>query len=133
MSLVGLEPLAGQGLEWRFLVKLRVLNPNPRPFDYEGGFVAMSVRGSEVASGVLGEGGRLPGYGDTVVSIPMSFTALGIVRPLLGLAGAVAGGDVPPLAYALRGSLSTGAFGRIPFAMSGEVDTRSLLGQSGQR
>jgi hypothetical protein len=133
VSLVGLEPLAGQGLEWRFLVKLRVLNPNPSPVEYDGGFVAMSVRGSEVASGVLGEAGRLPGYGDTVVSIPMSVTALGVVRPLLGLAGAVAGGDASPLAYALRGSLSTGVFGRIPFAMSGEVDMRSLFGRPGHR
>ncbi len=126
VSLVGLEPMAGQGLEWRFRVTLRVVNPNDTALDYEGLFVSMAVRGSEVVTGVLGERGQVPRFGETVVAIPMSVTALGLLRPLAGL---MAGGD-PTLPYQLRGTLAAGPFGRVPFSMSGVIDPRALFGGS---
>ena len=36
IDLVGLEPLPGQGMEMRFMVKLRVQNPNDEPIEYNG-------------------------------------------------------------------------------------------------
>ena len=36
VSVAGIEPLQGEGLELRLLVKLRVQNPNDAPVDYNG-------------------------------------------------------------------------------------------------
>lgn len=128
VSLVGIEPLPGQGLEWRFLVRLRVVNPNDSAIDFDGLFATMSVRGSEVASGAMGERGSVPRFGETVVSVPMSVTALGLVRPLLALAG----GSDTRVPYALRGSLQVQPFGRLPFDLSGEFDARSVFERAGR-
>lgn len=126
VSLVGLEPLPGQGLEWRFLVRLRVVNPNDEAIDFDGLFAALSVRGSEIATGAMGERGSVPRFGESVVAVPMSVTALGLVRPLM----AVAGSGEARVPYALRGSLQVQPFGRLPFELAGEFDARSLFDRS---
>ncbi len=36
VTVVGLDPLVGQGLEMRFSLKLRVQNPNDAPIEYDG-------------------------------------------------------------------------------------------------
>ena len=46
VSVVGMEPMAGQGMEGRFLVKLRVQNPNDTPIDYDGVALELDVRGT---------------------------------------------------------------------------------------
>ena len=45
INVVGIEPLAGQGLEMRFAVTLRLQNPNETAIEYDG-----------VALGILGVG-----------------------------------------------------------------------------
>ena len=40
VDVVGVEPLAGQGMEGRFLVKLRLQNPGETPVDFDGVSVA---------------------------------------------------------------------------------------------
>ena len=52
VTVAGIEPLQGQGLELRMLVKLRVQNPNDAPVDYNGVAVEMDVQGKSFASGV---------------------------------------------------------------------------------
>lgn len=126
ISLVGVEPLPGQGLEWRFRVRLRVVNPNDSPIEFDGLFATLSVRGSEVASGAMGERGSVPRFGEAVVSVPMSVTALALVRPLLSLAS----GTEARVPYALQGSLQVQPFGRLPFELTGEFDPRSVFERS---
>ena len=45
----GIEPLQGQGMEMRMMVKLRVQNPNDAPVDYSGVAVDMEVQGKSFA------------------------------------------------------------------------------------
>lgn len=133
VTLVGIEPLSAQLLEVRLLARLRVLNPNDTPIEYESLFASLSLRGSEVAAGVIGERGTIPRYGDAIVAVPLSVSALGVIRPLLGLAAGAAGGTVETLPYELRGNLRLAGIGRVPFSMSGELDPRSWVPRAGGR
>ena len=36
VTVAGIEPLQGEGLELRMLVRLRVQNPNDAPFEFDG-------------------------------------------------------------------------------------------------
>jgi LEA14-like dessication related protein len=122
VSLAGIEPLPGQGLELRLAVKLRLLNPNDAPIDYDGAFVELSVRGSEFASGASGEKGSVPRFGESIVTIPVTVTAMAVVRQLIGLAT----GDRARVDYRLRGRLSGGLLGTVSFRDEGEVDLPAL-------
>jgi len=51
VSVVGVEPVPGEAMEARFLLKLRVQNPNEQPIDYDGIYVEPDVGGSRLATG----------------------------------------------------------------------------------
>ena len=52
VTLVGIEPLPGEGMEVRMAVKLRVQNPNDAPVTYDGVAMNLELRGNDIASGV---------------------------------------------------------------------------------
>lgn len=118
VAVAGLEPLPGQGLELRFLVKLRVQNPNDAPLDYHGLFLELDLRGLPFASGVSDAAGSVPRYGETVISLPVTVSALAAARQLLELAG---GSAAQTMDYALRGRLAGPVFGSLRFESSGEL------------
>lgn len=60
VDVVGIESLSGQGMEMRMMVKLRVLNPNETPLEYDGVFLEMDVRGKSFAAGVSDARGSAP-------------------------------------------------------------------------
>jgi hypothetical protein len=82
---VGTEPLEGEGLELRMLVKLRVQNPNDTPVDFTGMSIQMDVQGKSFASGVSGTGGSVPRFGETVIEVPVSISAFRVMRQAVGL------------------------------------------------
>jgi hypothetical protein len=124
VSLAGIEPLPGQGLELRLAVKLRVLNPNDTPIDFDGAFVDLSVQGSELASGASGEKGSIPRFGEGVITIPVSIGALAVARQVMALA--TGSTDRTRMAYKLRGGLSGGLLGGLRFTDQGEADLSAL-------
>ena len=69
VDVVGVEPLAGQGMEGRFLVKLRLQNPGETPVDFDGVSVSLDVRGSRLASGGA-TCAAPPRFGETVIAVP---------------------------------------------------------------
>ncbi len=68
--IAGVEPLQGEGLELRMLVKLRIQNPNDLPLDYNGVSVQMDVQGKLFATGVSDAVGSVPRFGETIVERP---------------------------------------------------------------
>ncbi|MCX7204208.1 MAG: LEA type 2 family protein, partial [Burkholderiales bacterium] len=72
VDVVGVEPSQGQGMEGRFLVKLRVQNPTDKPIEYDGVYVELEVRGIRMASGVSNERGSVARFGESVVVVPVS-------------------------------------------------------------
>jgi LEA14-like dessication related protein len=123
VNVVGVEPLEGQGLEVRFAVKLRVLNPNDTPVEFNGVFVALDVRGSDFASGVSDQQGTVGRYGETVLTVPVTVSATSMLKQLLNFAG----GDRSKIGYQLRGKLAGVGFGSVRFESSGEFDLPSAV------
>ena len=103
ISLAGIEPLAGQGLELRMAVKLRVQNPNDTPIDYTGAALDLDVRGIAFASGVSDASGSVPRFGEVLLTVPVTASGIAMVRQALSLVN----GDRSKLDFVARGLLAS--------------------------
>jgi len=126
VSLAGLEPLAGAGMEARFLARIRVQNPNDVSIAYSGLSAELDLNGWSFASGVSDAMGEIPRFGETVLELALTVPATAIVRQVLGLIA----GDRSKATYRVRGFLNTGAFGRAPFDSTGEIELPKLAPSS---
>lgn len=127
VNVVGLEPLPGELMEARMALKLRVQNPGDAAVDYDGISVELDVRGNSFASGVSPEKGRIPRFGEVLISVPVSVSALAVLRQVAGVAS---GNSSNRIEYALRGRLAGSGFGGVRFSSSGEVELpKGLLGR----
>ena len=118
VTVAGLEPLPGDGMEMRMLVKLRVQNPNDTAIEYDGVFVEMRVQGKPLASGVSDARGAVPRYGETVVAIPVTISVLNLARQAAGMMS----NRVPSaIDYELRGKLAGKGFSSVRFESQGEL------------
>jgi LEA14-like dessication related protein len=127
VRIVGLEPLPSEGLELRFALKMRVLNPNDTPIVYDGLAVKLDLDGRGLASGVSDEKGEIPRFGEQVLTLPVSISAFSAVRQFLSRIGEDQTdneGVSKPISYSLSGKLGGGAgvTGSTRFAASGELD-----------
>lgn len=120
INVVGLEPIPGEGMEMRFKVKLRVQNPNETAIDFDGLALDLDLNGRPFASGVSDRAGSVPRFGETLIEIPVSVSAIAVVRQALGVIEGADGGkaEVP---YALRGRLAGGLLGGMRFSDSGTL------------
>ena len=125
ISLVGIEPLPGQGLELRMAMKLRVQNPNDTAIDFDGVALEVDLRGMSFASGVSDQVGSVPRYSEVVVSVPVSVSAMSVLRQGLSFAN----GDRSSVTYAIRGKIGGSMLGSTTFKTNGQVELpTSLLG-----
>ncbi len=127
VDVAGIEPIEGQGLELRLAVKLRVQNPNDDAVEYDGAALELEVNGKTLATGVSDQRGSVPRYGERVLVVPVSISALNAVRQALMLADGTTRDSVP---YVLRGKLAGGAFGAARFAQEGSIGINALLPRS---
>lgn len=118
IDLVGLEPLAGEGLEMRFMVKLRIQNPNDQAVTYNGAALQLEINNQPLASGVSNQSGQVPRFGEALISIPVSISAYSAMRQAWGAAGYAPGIGLP---YELRGKLAGGLLGTQRFSDSGTL------------
>jgi LEA14-like dessication related protein len=125
VDVAGIESLPGQGMEVRMAVKLRVLNPSDRPIDFNGLFVEMDVKGSSFASGVSDQIGSVPRYGETVITVPVTISALAMLRQVMSLAGKDRSDN---LEYEIRGKIAGPAFDSHRFTSKGEFKLPVGLG-----
>ena len=119
IDLVGLEPLPGQGMEMRFMVKLRVQNPNDEPIGYNGIALDLDVNGQPLASGVSDQTGEVPRFGERVVSVPLTVSAFSAFRQAWGLSNNAPTRGMP---YVVKGKLAGGLFGTVRFSEKGTLD-----------
>ena len=117
VAVVGIEPLEGQGLELRMLVKLRIQNPNGAPIDYNGVALEMKVRGKTFASGVSDAGGSVPRFGEAVISVPVTVSAFGMLGQAVDMFRRGASG---PITYEMTGKLNSSSFNSTHFQTRGE-------------
>ena len=118
VTVVGVEPAQSEGLEARMQLKLRVLNPNNAPIDFNGVYVDLAVLGKSFASGVSNDSGTVPAFGETLISVPVSISVLGIVNQAMGVMG---GKSIDKISYELKGKLNTTSSGTLRFKSQGEL------------
>jgi len=123
VTLVGVEPVASEGLEARVQLKLRVLNPNDAAIDYNGIYVQLDVMDKSFASGVSNQSGTVPAFGETVIAVPVSVSVFGIARQAMGLFG---GKPMGKITYAMHGKLSSTTSGALRFKSQGELNVADL-------
>lgn len=123
VNVVGVEPLQGEGLEARMALKLRVINPNDAAIAYDGLSVELEVRGQHFASGVSNDRGEVPRFGEALITVPVSISALSLMRQAMDMAR----GGNPHIDYVLKGRLAGTALGSVGFSSRGEVDLPSQL------
>jgi LEA14-like dessication related protein len=119
VMVAGMESLPGEGAEIRMLVKLRVQNPNATQIDFTGAYVKLDVLGKTFASGVSDQGGTVPAFGETIVSVPVTVSVLRMVRQVVGM---LDGRPVDKVTYEMSGKLSGGLFGTERFSAKGEFE-----------
>jgi LEA14-like dessication related protein len=129
VMIAGVEPLQGEGLELRMLVKLRIQNPNDLPLEYNGVSVQMDVQGKRFASGVSDAVGSVPRFGEAIVEVPVSISVLRIARQAID---AMAGEYRDKLAYEMTGRLAGPAFNSVHFRSQGEFTLPAKVFESGK-
>lgn len=117
VSIVGIEPLAGEGLEARFAIKLRVQNPNDAPLGFDGVALDLELADAPFGSGVSDQRGSVPRFGDIVIVVPMTVPVTAILRQLYSFATR----QPETVGYRLRGKLGGTGLGGIRFESRGEV------------
>jgi len=128
VTVAGIEPLQGQGLEMRMVVKLRVQNPNDGPVDYNGVALQMDVQGKAFASGVTDAIGTVPRFGESVINVPVTISAFRMARQALGL---MSGGGIHKIDYAMKGKLNRGAMSATRFVTQGSFDFPAASARDG--
>ncbi|MDC8786496.1 LEA/WHy family protein [Roseateles koreensis] len=116
VNVVGVEPMAGEGLELRLLVKLRVQNPNDLPIEFDGAAIDLELNGKSFASGVSNQKGEVPRYGETLLNLPLTISAFAAVRQAMSFNDVAEQGELP---YMLTGKLAGGLFGTVRFSSKG--------------
>ena len=119
VTVAGIEPLQGEGMELRLLVKLRVQNPNDAPIDFNGAAVEMLVQGKTFATGVSDTSGTVPRFGETIVDVPVTASAFRMFSRAVDL---VRGGGSGRITYEMKGKLSSPSFNSVHFTTQGEFN-----------
>ncbi|GAA0758553.1 LEA type 2 family protein [Ideonella azotifigens] len=117
VTVASVESLGVHGLEARFVVKLRVQNPNDISLDYDGLAVDMELNGKPLASGVSNDKGTLPRFGETVVTLPLTVSTVALLRQASELVRDKGGQKEVP--YLIKGKIGGGLFGTVEFHQAG--------------
>ena len=120
VTVAGVEPIPGEGMELRMLVKLRVQNPNDTPVDYNGVALEIEVQGKTFATGVSGASGSVPRFGETVIEVPVTASAFRMARQAFGLMGG--GGMSGKISYEMSGKLNGPDFSTVRFRNKGDFE-----------
>jgi len=118
VTIVGVEPVPGEGLEARMQLKLRIQNPNSTAIDYNGIYVELDVLEKSFASGVSDASGSVPAFGEAVLSVPVTISVLGLVGQAAGMLG---GKSIDNIKYEMRGKLNSPTSGALRFKSEGEL------------
>ncbi len=116
VTVAGIESLPSEGMELRLGVRVRIQNPNDSAIEYSGAALTLNLNGTRLASGVSAETGTVPRYGESVLTIPVTASFIGMVRQGLQFMT----DDTPDdLRYAVEGKLEGGLFGTRRFSDEG--------------
>ena len=110
VHVVGIDRIAGEALERRFQLKLRVQNPNPKPIDFKGLAMTLELNNRTVGQGVTEEQGQVPAHGELLLSLPVTVSAAPETLQMLGFTDRLPRGDLP---YSVKGRFTGGMVTRV--------------------
>ncbi|OUS17565.1 hypothetical protein A9Q88_03085 [Gammaproteobacteria bacterium 50_400_T64] len=85
VHLVKIEPLSSHGLEQRFRVDLKIINPNHSGLSISGMSYTLKLNGEKVVKGVAGQIPEIPPYSETTVQVDASTNILAGLRLISSL------------------------------------------------
>lgn len=118
ISVVGIDPLPGQGMEMRFALTLRVQNPNDNNISFDGIALDMQINDQPLATGVSDQKGVVPRFGESLIKVPLTISAYSMLRQAMGASTLKPGQQV---SYELNGKLGGGLFSE-RFSTTGTLD-----------
>ena len=124
VTVADIEPLPGEGLELRMLVRLRVQNPNDAPVEYNGIYVKLDVQDKTFATGVSAEHGSIPRFGESIIGVPVTAS---ILRAAVNAFGVLGGKPLDKISYKLEGKLDGPAFASTRFKATGEFSIQDVI------
>ena len=124
VTVADIEPLPGEGMELRMLVKLRVQNPNDAPVEYNGVYVKLDVLDKTFATGVSDEHGSIPRFGESIIGVPVTASVLKIAMNAFATFG---GKPIDKISYRLEGKLDGPGFGSARFKAQGEFSLQNVI------
>ena len=109
--------------EQRFVLVLRVQNPNGRDFTISGLAWEAEVGGRPFAKGVSSQRTVLAAYGETLLEVPATARLAHLFKGLLGGLDALLGGKegAGELDYRVHGTVEVEGLGALPFDRQGKV------------
>lgn len=127
VSLQSLRPLEVGLSEQRFMLLLRVDNPNSRDLVVTGLDYQAEIAGRPFARGVSSRRLVLAAQGETLVELPASTRLSQLVDGLLGGVDALlfGKGGGRELDYRIFGTVTVEGFGPLPFERVGRLDSRA--------
>lgn len=123
VAVVNIRLLDGNLLAQRFVLTLRVTNPNTTEIAIEGLSFTVDLNGQPFAKGVSNQAVVIPRLGDATMEVTATTGLASFLRQLKALRK---GRD--KVEYRIKGRLVTGNFGGINFDQSGEVGLPRGLG-----
>lgn len=128
VTVADIRPLDGNLLEQRFVLSLRVTNPNTVEIPIEGLTFRLDLNGQQFATGVGNKPVVIPRLGDGLVEVIATTGLASLLRQFKELARGHEKAE-----YRLRGRLVTGNFGGFDFDRTGEVNLPRGFGEPGRR
>ena len=125
VTVANIRLLDGNLLEQRFLLTLRVMNPNTSEIAIEGLTFKVDLNGQPFAKGVGNQPVVIPRLGEAMVDVTATTGLGGLLRQFKAFKGR------EKVDYRISGRLVTGNFGGIDFDQTGEVELPKGLGEAG--
>lgn len=125
VTVANIRLLEGNLLEQRFLLTLRVMNPNTSEIAIEGLTFKVDLNGQPFAKGVGNQPVVIPRLGEAMVEVTATTGLGGLLRQLKAL-----GKGRDKVDYRISGRLVTGSFGGIDFDQTGEVELPKGLAEA---
>ena len=127
VHLAGIASLPGEGLEARFMLKLRVQNPGETDLAYDGVWVDVEFDDKPLASGGAPAKGVVPRFGEVLIELPVTASGINIARQVMGWINSSRDGKRQVVPYVLRGRLGGIGLAGGDFESRGEIDFRGML------
>ena len=128
VELLALEPLPARGMEARFLLRLRIVNPNPVKLDIDGLAYEVFLRDTKVLTGASSERVVVDAYSEGEAALEVAAGMLGSLSLLRDLMSNPTDGAIP---YRLKAKISRrGIGGALRVSREGTLDLGRSLRRS---